>query len=92
MVARMNSWQWSISLIIDNSSLHIRDYLFRDGSRKYSFHWQDFQGQLIQRWDNSTHHHHIATFPFHRHSPVGIEESEPMTLRKVFENIKEELS
>jgi hypothetical protein len=39
--------------LIDHSVLHIKDYLFIDGTRKYSFHWQDAAGQLRMRWDNS---------------------------------------
>lgn len=75
----------------DNSELHIRDYLFLNGDRKYSFHWQDNQHQLIRRWDNSPHHKQIKTFPFHLHTPDSIEESRPMTLKKVLELIKEQI-
>lgn len=72
----------------DDSELHVRDYLFLGGERKYSFHWQDHHNQLIVRWDNSAHHRQITTFPFHLHKPGGIEESDPMTLKKVLEHIK----
>ncbi len=53
---------------IDGSVLHIKDYLFLNGKRKYSYHWQDKKGNLISRWDNSPHHKNISTFPHHRHS------------------------
>ena len=53
----------------DHSYLHIRDYIFLDGSRKYSFHWQDKDKSLIRRWDNAEHHKHLPTFPFHVHTP-----------------------
>jgi hypothetical protein len=52
----------------DNSSLHIRDYLFIDGSRKYAFHWQDQGQNLIRRWDNAEHYPHLPAFPFHVHT------------------------
>ncbi len=39
----------------DGSVLHIRDYLFRDGTRKYAYHWQTATGRLRRRWDNSGH-------------------------------------
>ena len=59
---------------IDNSILFIKDYLFIDGKRKYSFQWQTNEGHLISRWDNSPHHNHISTFPHHRHLPGEQEE------------------
>ena len=31
----------AIIQFIDGSELYIRDYLFSEGERKYSFHWQD---------------------------------------------------
>lgn len=59
---------------VDTSILHIKDYLFIDGKRKYSFNWQTKDGQLISRWDNSPHHNKVSTFPHHRHLPGEIEE------------------
>lgn len=76
----------------DNSSLHIRDYLFIDGSRKYAFHWQDQQQNLIRRWDNAEHYPHLPSFPFHVHTPDAVEASPPMTLHKVLESIKTQIS
>jgi hypothetical protein len=72
----------------NNSSLHIRDYVFIDGSRKYAFHWQDQDQNLICRWDNTEHYPHLATFPFHVHTPSSVDESPPMTLYKVLDYIK----
>ncbi len=50
---------------------------------KYSFHWQQDDGQLIKRWDNAAHHPEIDTYPHHLHNgsedlvftyqPVGVE-------------------
>jgi len=34
---------------------------------KYSFHWQDADGQLYRRWDNATHHPELPTRPHHVH-------------------------
>jgi hypothetical protein len=34
---------------------------------KYSFHWQQDNGQLIKRWDNAAHHPEIETYPHHLH-------------------------
>ncbi|MGA9349010.1 MAG: DUF6516 family protein [Anaerolineae bacterium] len=34
---------------------------------KYSFHWQDADGQLRKRWDNAAHHPEVPTRPHHVH-------------------------
>ncbi len=36
----------------DGSILHVRDYPFLDGVRKYSFHWQTATDECILRWHN----------------------------------------
>lgn len=51
----------------DGSVLHVRDYLFRDGSRKYAYHWQTASGRLRCRWDNSGHWPEITSHPHHVH-------------------------
>jgi len=35
---------------------------------RYSFHWQDAQGKLKQRWDNAPHHPELPNFPHHVHN------------------------
>ena len=57
----------SDAILKDKSVLYIKDYLFMDGSRKYSYHWQNEQGNLIARWDNAAHWPDVATFPHHVH-------------------------
>jgi hypothetical protein len=34
---------------------------------KYRVNWQSREGILKRRWDNSSHHHDIETFPQHVH-------------------------
>ena len=75
----------------DKSTRYIRDYVFGNGSRKYSFQWQDFEHQLILRWDNAPHYLHLSSFPFHMHTPESVEQSPPMTLFKVLEHIRQHL-
>ena len=77
---------------IDDSTLHVRDYLFLDGSRKYAYHWQDKTNHLLYRWDNAEHYPHLPNFPHHCHTPDGIQPSPPMSLHKALERIKEMLS
>jgi len=74
----------------DQTELHVKDYLFLDGARKYSYHWQDAAGRCIIRWDNAPHHQATGTFPFHKHlgERETIEESPPMKLSLVLEYIR----
>lgn len=75
----------------DQSRLHIKDYLFDDGKRKYSYHWQSAKGELISRWDNSPHHQEIATFPHHKHLPDKILMSQSRNLREILKVISGEM-
>lgn len=63
--------------------LFVKDYLFEDGRRKYSYHCQDSAGNLVFRYDNAPHWVEIATFPHHKHLPDSVVASLPMTLEKV---------
>jgi hypothetical protein len=74
---------------IDESVLHIKDYLFLDGKRKYSFQWQTQEGGLISRWDNSPHHKEISTFPHHQHEPYKIVKSHSRNLSEILKIISE---
>jgi predicted AAA+ superfamily ATPase len=47
--------------------IFIRDYLFLDGERKYSYHWQNELKECLVRCDNAQHHQEISTYPFHKH-------------------------
>jgi hypothetical protein len=79
--------------LTDGSILHVRDYLFLDGVRKYSFHWQTASGECIIRWDNAPHHQTVETFPFHAHygKDERVEPSPPMNLDKVLNYIEHQI-
>jgi len=76
-------------VFIDDSKLFIKDYRFRDGKRKYAYHWQNLQETLLIRWDNAEHWQSITTFPHHKH--IGTEgvvtESYNTTLDEILEEI-----
>ncbi len=72
----------------DGSLLYIKDYLFIDGKRKYSYHWQDAKGRLITRWDNSLHHKGLPTFPHHKHLRNEVAASRERTIKDVLTIIK----
>lgn len=93
-VAEYKRYGQAISLVAkikfkDSSSLYIKDYLFIDGKRKYSYHWQDAHGRLITRWDNSLHHREISTFPHHRHLFQKVLDSKERTIKDILTVIKD---
>jgi hypothetical protein len=74
----------------DHSILFVREYV-DESERSYSFHWQDQNSDMIARWDNAPHHHHILTFPHHKHIPAGIVENSEITLADVLEEISKHI-
>ena len=70
----------------DNSILAVKDYIFPTG-RKYAYHWQDGEGNLIIRWDNAPHWRGVNTFPYHRHEEGALFPSAEMTLDEVMKYI-----
>ncbi|MCI5218097.1 MAG: hypothetical protein D3914_02635 [Candidatus Electrothrix sp. LOE2] len=55
--------------------LYIRENDRQISREKYSFHWQDAQGNLIRRWDNAPHHPALDNAPHHLHLADGSTES-----------------
>ena len=76
---------------INNSELHVREYVDVE-HRKYSFHWQSSNGDLIIRWDNAPHFPDLITFPHHKHLASGdVTESYNISLEEILEFIKDEI-
>ena len=73
MIETAHELRASITLV-DGSALHVRDYVFRDGTRKYAYHWQSRRGRLRRRWDNSGHWPDLPSHPHHVHvgSPMHV--------------------
>lgn len=84
--------------LIDGSLLEMfeRISVQRDSVQvlKYSFHWQNADGQLRKRWDNAAHHPEISTHPYHIHagSDENVLSGELMNAEKVLLCIAEEIS
>jgi hypothetical protein len=74
------------AVLVDNSELHIREYV-TEADYLYSYHWQDLNGTLRIRWDNSPHHRQIRTFPHHKHTPE-LEESFEVGLEDILRIIE----
>jgi len=51
--------------------VEIFEYLYELSGKlipsKYSYHWQDGEGNLKKRWDNAPHHKGLENFPHHIH-------------------------
>ena len=53
--------------LVDASRLDLRDYVFADGTGKYSYQWKEPDGTLRRRWDNAPYWPCAATAPDHAH-------------------------
>lgn len=71
-------------MLIDNSTLYVRDTIINGKRKAYSYHWQDKEKKLLFRWDNAPDWD-VETFPHHKHVGVvnKIEPSYERTLDKV---------
>lgn len=79
-----NSFYYSKFILVfkDQSKLFITEFVSLN-ERSYSYHLQDQQNELIQRWDNSPHHREIETFPHHTHLDNKILASKEIILEDV---------
>lgn len=77
-------------ILVDGSLLFIKELRFPDGS-KYSYHWQDIDGQLLIRWDNAPHHEEIDTYPNHKHVGEEIVSSSRVSVEEVLSEITTEI-
>jgi hypothetical protein len=57
------------AVLVDDSRLEIRDYLFIDNKRTYAYQWMESDNRLRMRWDNAPHWPEISTTPHHCHIP-----------------------
>lgn len=85
--------------LIDGGLLELSEYWVEqaDGDfarRTYTFHWQNFAGELIKRWDNAKHFPDLPSAPNHIHASDGISaiSFEVPTLRLVLKEIEDKLA
>jgi hypothetical protein len=72
---------------VDGSTLAFSEQLPVERS-KFRFHYMDAENNLIVRWDSAPHHRDLRTFPFHLHTPQGVEEHPTITLLEVLDEIE----
>jgi hypothetical protein len=63
----------AVLFLQNDTQVHVKEYVFPSGQRKYAYHWQTSDGTLILRWDNAPHWPDQPTHPRHVHQ--GCEES-----------------
>jgi len=89
--AEPTSYRFKAKIVFTNGTkLYVKDYLFYN-RRKYSFHWQDANENLLVRWDNAEHWKDIDTFPFHKHEGKKVLSSTETSLEDVLEYIFQKL-
>ena len=74
----------------DGSVLSVREFVFTKIDvikDMYAYHYQDSNGQLIVRYDNTRHFPHLPNFPHHKHLPVDVISAEEMGLADVLREI-----
>ena len=77
--------------LINNTELHIREYI-DENERKYSYHWQNNNGELIIRWDNAPYHDKINTYPHHKHIKQKIKASKQIALDDIISFIENKIN
>ena len=74
----------------DGSNLFVKEYLFRNGEKKYAYHLQTKDGKFRGRWDNAPHWPELPTYPKHFHDgrENRVVASEINNLRAVLEHLR----
>jgi hypothetical protein len=86
-----SGFYYRLKILFENRSvLFVREYV-DEMARAYSFHWQDENNELIIKWDNAPHHHHILTFPHHKHTSEGTFENLEIALPDVLAEIRKHI-
>jgi len=55
---------------------------------KYKYHYMDKNKQIIFRYDNAQHFRSLKTFPHHKHTENGVEESKEPNFEVVLNEIE----
>jgi hypothetical protein len=74
----------------NGSSLHVREFAFTRSEivkYTYSYHYQDADGRLIFRYDNTRHFPDLANFPHHKHTPAGVAPADKPDLRTILDEV-----
>lgn len=80
--------------LIDGSFIFLREIIIENVLFDYSYHWQQADGTLILRWDNTAYYPGIATFPHHKHieTETNVQPSYEQSLHDVLSFIKNKIA
>ncbi len=70
--------------LTDGSQLYLRETVIEGAKRKYAYHWQDTDGNLLVRWDNAPDWD-VETFPHHKH--LGEERNVAVSYERTLEQV-----
>jgi len=73
--------------VSDGTLLYIHESSRATGY-KYSYQWQENDGKIIKRWDNSPHWKSISTFPYHKHVGDEVFPCSKVTIIDVIDEIE----
>lgn len=82
------------AFLVDKGQLNIFIYVTSNKNvtiKKYSFHWQDEDKNLVIRWDNAPHHRELKNFPHHLHLKGEIKPSIEPNFSDVLAEIEKKL-
>jgi len=81
------SFRFKMSIdFTDGSRLHVKEIIIEGSHRKYSYHWQKENGELLCRWDNAPDWD-VPTFPHHRHMGKEVFPSSTVTFEEILKMI-----
>ena len=79
--------QISIRLVNDFRFEVFEYYDSIKGVTKYRYQLLDTKDSLVSRWDNSSHHKQVNTFPHHVHTTSGVEPYQPKPLIELIDDL-----
>jgi hypothetical protein len=74
----------------DGSLLHVREFIFtrsRVIKDTYVYHYQNAEGRMIFRYDNTGHYRNLSNFPHHKHTPQGVISTSEPDLQTILDEI-----
>lgn len=76
---------------LDGSVLEFSEQLPTERQR-FRIHYMDAENDLVMRWDSAPHYRDLESFPFHKHTPSGIEAHPAITLLEALQQVVETLN
>ncbi len=74
----------------DGSLLHVREFVFtRSEIIKdiYAYHYQNAEGRMVFRYDNTGHFRSLPNFPHHKHTPAGVDSTSEPSLPNILDEV-----